>query len=142
MISGLGLCGSSKEALLSGYGRAVGFLGDNVLTQEFSLKGNRKFGADKYTGTYTASYDGYSGTEYLFGGTHIERKYGETVALKADVKAIDGNAKVFLISGDKNPKILAQNNEEFDGVLNAGSGSFYIGVNCDNFSGVVAIVSE
>lgn len=41
-----------------------------------NLKGERKTDIDKYTGSYTASYDGFNGEGFIFGGTALERENG------------------------------------------------------------------
>ena len=37
------------------------------LTGKLSLEGTKEKGIDDYTGTYTADYENFSDTEYLFG---------------------------------------------------------------------------
>ncbi len=70
------LVGCSKDEILDQYNNVVQSAGNTTLTSDFSLKGDRAYGDDCYTGTYTADYKDFSKTEYLFGGTSIERENG------------------------------------------------------------------
>lgn len=53
------------------YNNMVQSAGSIELTGKSSLQGEKEKGIDDYTGTYTADYANFSGTEYLFGGTSI-----------------------------------------------------------------------
>ena len=46
-----------------------------------SLQGTKEKGIDDYTGSYTANYEDFSGTEYLFGGTSIKREAGKDLSI-------------------------------------------------------------
>ncbi|WP_190259168.1 hypothetical protein [Pelotomaculum schinkii] len=59
------LTGCSKDEILGAYNHAVQAAGDAQLTGNWSLEGKRKYGVDHYTGTYTADYENFSGTEYM-----------------------------------------------------------------------------
>ena len=54
---------------------------------------------DEYTGTYTADYENFSDTEYLFGGTSIKREAGKELSIDCTLEIMEGTAKVFWISG-------------------------------------------
>ena len=54
---------------------------------------------DDYTGTYTADYENFSDTEYLFGGTSIKREAGKELSIDCTLEITEGTAKVFWISG-------------------------------------------
>lgn len=56
LIFGLTLAGCSKDEILDQYNSVVQIAGNTALTSDFSLKGNRTYGEDCYTGTYTADY--------------------------------------------------------------------------------------
>ena len=51
-----------------------------------------------YTGSYTANYEDFSDTEYLFGGTSIKREAGKDLSIDCALAVTDGTAKVFWIS--------------------------------------------
>ena len=54
---------------------------------------------DEYTGTYTADYENFSDSEYLFGGTSIKREAGKDLSIDCTLEVTEGTAKVFWISG-------------------------------------------
>ena len=54
---------------------------------------------DEYTGTYTADYENFSDTAYLFGGTSIKREAGKELSIDCTLEIMEGTAKVFWISG-------------------------------------------
>ena len=54
---------------------------------------------DEYTGTYTADYENFSDTAYLFGGTSIKREAGKELSIDCTLEVTEGTAKVFWISG-------------------------------------------
>ena len=78
------LAGCSKDEILNHYNNIVQSAGSIELTGKSSLQGEKEKGIDDYTGTYTADYANFSGTEYLFGGTdeadNLTRPF-ETAAL-------------------------------------------------------------
>lgn len=74
LMLSLPLTGCLKDEILDQYNNVVRSAGNVALTSDFSLKGNRTCGDDCYTGTYTADYKDFFKTEYLFGGTSIERE--------------------------------------------------------------------
>ena len=86
------LSGCSKEEVLEKYNAVVEKVGEVQLTNDINLQGKRDYGEDYYTGTYQAEYKKFSDTEYLFGGTTIERaagKQGSYLSLDPDrIKAI------------------------------------------------------
>ena len=71
------LAGCSKDEILNHYNNIVQSAGSIELTGKSSLQGEKEKGIDDYTGTYTADYANFSGTEYLFGGTSIKREAGK-----------------------------------------------------------------
>ena len=69
------LSGCSKDEILDHYNNIVQSAGAIELTGKSSLEGTKEKGIDDYTGTYTADYEDFSDTEYLFGGTSIKRNW-------------------------------------------------------------------
>ena len=51
----------NKDDIVLGFNNAIQDIGDNVLTTDRTLEGNRVFGKDKYTGIYNASYNDFTG---------------------------------------------------------------------------------
>ena len=71
------LSGCSKDEILDHYNNIIQSAGAIELTGKLSLEGTKEKGIDDYTGTYTADYENFSDTEYLFGGTSIKREAGK-----------------------------------------------------------------
>ena len=65
------LSGCTKDEVLDQYNNIVQSAGSIALTGNSSLQGTKEKGIDDYTGSYTANYEDFSDTEYLFGGTSI-----------------------------------------------------------------------
>ena len=89
------LVGCSKDEILDQYNNVVQSAENTTLTSDFLLKGDRAYGDDCYTGTYTADYKDFSKTEYLFGGTSIERENGKDISVSCDLEITEGTAQVF-----------------------------------------------
>ena len=89
----------SKDEILDHYNNIVQSAGAIELTGKSSLEGTKEKGIDDYTGTYTADYEDFSDTEYLFGGTSIKREAGKELSIDCTLEVTEGTAKVFWISG-------------------------------------------
>ena len=90
------LSGCSKDEILDHYNSIVQSAGAIELTGKLSLEGTKEKGIDDYTGTYTADYENFSDTEYLFGGTSIKREAGKDLSIDCTLEITEGTAKVFL----------------------------------------------
>lgn len=132
---GLSLTGCSKDDILDQYNNVVQFAGNATLTGDLSLKGKRMYGDDHYTGTYVADYKDFSKTEYLFGGTFIERKNGKDISVSCELEITEGTAQVFWISGSDDPIILLDASDSYSETLTLPEGGNYIGITGDNFTG-------
>ena len=81
LVGSFMLAGCSKDEILNHYNNIVQSAGSIELTGKSSLQGEKEKGIDDYTGTYTADYANFSGTEYLFGGTSIKREAGKELSI-------------------------------------------------------------
>ena len=81
LVGSFMLAGCSKDEILNHYNNIVQSAGSIELTGKSSLQGEKEKGIDDYTGTYTADYTNFSGTEYLFGGTSIKREAGKELSI-------------------------------------------------------------
>lgn len=116
--------------------------GNSVLTSENSLQGERITGIDNYVGTYFAEYKDFSKTEYIFGGTDIERENGNDLSVTCTLKIDNGTAKVFWASGNEEPIILIQADGTYNETITLPSGGNYIGIECDGFTGSIELNIE
>lgn len=133
---------SVKDALVGAYGSLMDAAGSWALTPDRSLQGERVRGEDDYTGTYEAGYEGFSGTELLFGGTTLDRATGNTVEISCALDIEEGEAAVFLCSGSEEPVILLSESGDYSGTIEVGGGSVYLGVWAVGVTGSVSIQIE
>ena len=133
---------SVKDTLVGAYGSLVDAAGSWALTPDRSLQGERVRGEDDYTGTYEADYEGFSGTELLFGDTTLDRATGNTVELSCSLDIEEGEAAVFLCSGGEDPVILLSESGDYTSTIEVGGGSTYIGVWGEGVTGSVSIQIE
>ena len=145
------LAGCSKDEILNHYNNIVQSAGSIELTGKSSLQGEKEKGIDDYTGTYTADYANFSGTEYLFGGTSIKREAGKELSIDCTLEITEGTAKVFWISGSDEAVTLIEATGTYSDTITLLSlwkflrtntlpdGGNYIGIECKNFTGSVIV---
>lgn len=133
------LSGCTKEEILDQYNQVVQSVGSMALTEKASLQGTKERGIDDYTGTYTADYENFSDTEYLFGGTSINREAGKTVTMDCTLEVTEGSAKVFWISGAGEAVTLMETAGTYRSTITLPEGGNYIGIECADFTGSIAL---
>lgn len=134
------LAGCSKDEILNHYNNIVQSAGSIELTGKSSLQGEK--GIDDYTGTYTADYANFSGTEYLFGGTSIKREAGKELSIDCTLEITEGTAKVFWISGADEAVTLIEATGTYSDTITLPDGGNYIGIECENFTGNIELNIE
>ena len=139
LLLSLAGCKLTKEQLRETCDNLLQAAGATVLTDDEVLKGERQFGADEYTGNYSAAYENFDGTECLFGGISVERESGTriTVSLKAEAEA--GEIQLLWISGLEDPKVLFEDSGELRQTLELSEGCNYFCLSGENYSGRVAL---
>ena len=136
------LAGCSKDEILNHYNNIVQSAGSIELTGKSSLQGEKEKGIDDYTGTYTADYANFSGTEYLFGGTSIKREAGKELSIDCALEVTEGTAKVFWISGADEAVTLFETTGTYSDTITLPEGGNYIGIECENFTGNIELNIE
>ena len=129
------LSGCTKDGVLNHYNDVVQKMGLTALTSNFSLKGTKEKGEDDYTGTYQAEYKKFTGTEYLFGGTSIDREAGKEVTVTCTLTIASGTAKVFWLSGSDEAKTILETGDTYTETITLPDGGNYFGIECGNFTG-------
>ena len=124
-----------KDTILNAINSVNEAGGKTALTNEIFLQGKRTEGEDSYTGTYQADYTRFSGTEILFGGTTVECEKGSTVEVECTLTIEEGEAIIFLQSGNNDPTVILQANDTFTGKFEVGNGSSYFGIWGEEFTG-------
>ena len=136
------LSGCTKDEVLDQYNNIVQSAGSIALTGNSSLQGTKEKGIDDYTGTYTADYANFSGTEYLFGGTSIKREAGKELSIDCTLEITEGTAKVFWISGSDEAVTLIEATGTYSDTITLPDGGNYIGIECKNFTGNIELNIE
>ncbi len=143
LLAGALLPGCDKEQILDLYGSVVEAAGNVGLDTALTLKGERSFGRDKYTGTYSAGYEDFTGEEALFGGTALERRENDHVTVVCTLEGT-GSARLEWNCGAADAVILADTQEEAscDKTVYLGPGSNYFNLVCEGFTGSVDLKIE
>lgn len=128
-----------KDKVLDAYTDVIQSAGKVALTNDFLLKGDRKFGVDSYVGTYTADYNNFTGTEYLFGNTSIERESGKSVTINCEFDITDGTAKLFWLRGSADPIMILEGTGKYNEIIELPEGGNYFGVTGDNLNGSIKL---
>ena len=136
------LSGCTKDEVLDQYNNIVQSAGSIALTGNSSLQGTKEKGIDDYTGTYTADYANFSGTEYLFGGTSIKREAGKELSIDCTLEVTEGTAKVFWISGSDEAITLIEATGTYSDTITLPDGGNYIGIECEDFTGNIELNIE
>lgn len=139
LLAGLLLAGCGKDQVLDAYGAAVAVLGNVGLDSSLTLQGDREFGEDKYTGTYTAEYEAFTGEECPFGGTALEKRENEHVTVTCTIECTAGTAKLVWNCGAAEPVALAEGAGTFTETVYLAPGSNYFNLEFEAFTGSVAL---
>ncbi len=129
--------GCSKDSILGFYKGINETLGDTVLTNKNKLKGTREFSSDHYTGTYSVTYNNFTGEEVIFGGTTIERDEND-IHIKLNIEDSKGDIKV-IMKLKENEEILATEDGNYQFDFNVKDGSNYLIIRAEKYSGKVDI---
>ena len=142
LVGSFMLAGCSKDEILNHYNNIVQSAGSIELTGKSSLQGEKEKGIDDYTGNYTANYEDFSDTEYLFGGTSIKREAGKDLSIDCALEVTEGTAKVFWISGADEAVTLFETTGTYSDTITLPEGGNYIGIECENFTGNIELNIE
>lgn len=138
----LSMSACSKDEMVEQYNEALQAVGDNNLTSDKKLQGDREFGEDSYVGTYQAEYDDFTGKETIFGGTSLERDSGNEISISCDLTIEDGTIQLLLQTGDNDPQVLCDSSGEYSETIELPSASNYIIVQSENFAGSIKLTVE
>lgn len=141
LLAGALLPGCSKNDVMDVYGALVAAAGDLGLTGTLALKGERTFGADKYTGTYTAEYEDFTGRECPFGGTTLEHRAQEHVEVTVTIRG-EGDARLVWMCGADHPVTIADGEGTVTETAYLSPGSNYFNLEFDRFTGSVSLTIE
>lgn len=132
------LVSCSKDEIIDKYNDVLQSI-DVGLSSDKELQGKRVFGDDNYTGTYKAEYNNFSDSETLFGSTALERNNGNELKIDCKLSIQSGVAKVLLKAGSNEAQTLYESSGDYTDKINLQSGSNYISVEGENFTGSIEL---
>lgn len=131
--------GSLRDNLVNGFNNWLESFSKHAVTKDKNLQGERQNDVDEYTGSYTASYDGFNGEEFIFGGTALERDNGSNLFADYSLTITSGKATLYwLSSGEEH--IICEKSADDTYKFTLGSGDNYIVLRGDDFSGNLELV--
>lgn len=134
-------CGNMKDTIINGYDNLIQSISKHALTKDKNLVGERKYTDDEYTGTYDADYHNFNGEEFLFGGTALERKEGNSLKVTYTLKITEGTASLYWLAAGEQYAIATETAEDvYEFSISAGDN--FIVLKGDDFSGVLTITVE
>ena len=142
MVGVIFISSCSKNDILEHYNNVIQSVGHVELTKKSSLQGEKNTGADDYTGNYKASYENFTNTEYLFGGTSIKRNAGKEITMTCTLEVTNGSGKILWISGSNDPEILLETSGTYEQTITLPDGGNYFAIECDNFTGKLDLKIE
>ncbi len=129
----------TKDEIPDHYNQALQEAGDESLTRDKELQGQRSFGEDSYVGSYSAEYEEFTGTETLFGGTALEREGGNEIKITCELKITSGTARLGLQSGTGRPQTMTESTGNYSETIKLPSASSYIILDGDGFTGSIEL---
>lgn len=136
LILGITLfAGCSKEEIISEYNRIMQEVGDDSLTSDRKLQGERSFGVDSYVGEYKADYKEFSGEEILFGNTSLNREAGNSIKIVCEIEKEEGTIQLLWKEGAEEPEILLEDEGECSKTITLPSAGGYLTAAGEDFSG-------
>ena len=133
--------GNLKNNLIDGFNSWLESFSKHAVTKDKNLQGERENDIDQYTGSYTASYDGFTGEEFIVGGTALERDNGSNLEAIYSLTITSGKATLYWLSSEEE-HIICKENADNTYQFTLSSGDNYIVLRGDNFSGNLELTVE
>lgn len=127
--------GCSKEEIINGYNQILQEVGDDVLTADRKLQGERSFGVDSYVGEYEADYEEFDKEEVLFGNTSLNRAAGDTIQIVCKLEKKEGNIQLLWKKGAEEAEILIEDEGECSKTIMIPQAGGYLTVTGEEFTG-------
>lgn len=130
-----------KDSILNGFNDFLHHFSTEALTDNRDLQGERKAGIDTYTGAYSAEYDNFDDTEYLFGGTGLEREDGNGLTITYKLEITQGKAELYWRNKDRDA-VIAEKSDAGTYHITLNSGDDYLILEGDGFTGSLQVTVE
>lgn len=112
-----------------------------ALTDENDLQGDKTKGDDTYTGSYNAEYEDFNGTEYIFGGTGLERDKGSDLTVTYELTVDSGTVR-FYWRDKEEEQIIADASDTGTYSVTLEEGDNYLTLEGDDFCGSLRVTVE
>lgn len=130
-----------KDSVINGFNDMLQHFSKYALTDEKDLQGDKTKDEDSYTGSYTAEYDDFSGIEYIFGGTGLERDKGSNLTVTYELTVDSGTVKFYWRDKEKE-KIIADTSDTGTYSVTLDEGDNYLTLEGNDFCGSLQVVVE
>ncbi len=136
-VSCTGCAGADTDVnrILSGWDRVTEWLAGSQFTPEDQLIGQRRWGADRYQGSYEARCRSADGRDVIFGGASI---YERGVRVRASAGVTGGTATLRLRVGDGIQEYLLSD-QPLELTFEFMGGANYVMVDYRDFTGTVTL---
>lgn len=131
----------AKEGVLDIYNVFLKNTSTIGLSKDNKLEGERQFGTDEYVGTYKANYNNKTKEETIFGGTVLEREYGNTITLEIKVEKQNGSIEIINNLGTDR-EILINDTGKINKTIDVKEKSYYLKVKVKDFTGNIEIIAR
>lgn len=143
LVLGLSACGKGnlKDNFVDGYDNLLQSVSKHALTENKDLAGEREYGVDEYTGNYEAEYKKFTGEEFLFGGTGLDRNEGNSLKMTYTLKITSGTATLYWLAAGEEYTIASEDaNDVYEFTIS--SGDNYIVLKGEDFNGSLTMTVE
>ena len=130
-----------KDNVIDGFNDMLQHFSKYALTDEKDLQGDKTKGEDAYTGYYNAEYDDFSGTEYIFGGTGLERENGNDLTVTYELTVDSGTVRFYWRDKDEET-IIADTSGTGTYSVTLAEGDNYLVLEGNNFCGSLQVTVE
>ncbi len=130
-----------KDSVINGFHDMLQYFSKYALTKGNDLQGDKIEGKDTYTGSYFAKYDTFTGTEFLFGGTGLERKNGGKLTVTYELTVESGTVRLYWIQKEEEKTIAGTSGTgTYSATLDTGDN--YLALEGSGFCGSLQVTVE
>ena len=130
-----------KDNVIKGSNDMLQHFSKYALTDENDLQGDKTKGDDTYTGSYNAEYEDFNGTEYIFGGTGLERDKGSDLTVTYELTVDSGTVR-FYWRDKEEEEIIADASDTGTYSVTLEEGDNYLTLEGDDFCGSLRVTVE
>lgn len=130
-----------KDNVINGFNDMLQHFSKYALTDETDLQGDKTKGEDTYTGSYHAEYEDFNGTEYIFGGTGLERENSSDLTVTYELTVDSGTVRFYWRNKDEE-RTIADTSDTGSYSVTLEEGDNYLTLEGDDFCGSLRVTVE